>query len=127
VDGAGRAAALRGRLHELGEQRRLLVGSLREHTEAVAEHTRAAREHIQAAATHADGASGTRRELYGLIAALAAVADEADGIDQPSDHDEPSVHRQPSIHDDARDDSAANGEHGVAEGGTFAARTDLRE
>ena len=73
----GRAAALRTRLAELGERRERLVASLAEQATAVDEHTRAAIEHTQEAADHAEEAAAARRELYGLIAALSALADEA--------------------------------------------------
>jgi hypothetical protein len=73
----GRAAALRTRLAALGEQRERLVASLAEQARAIDEHTRAAIEHTRQAGGRAEDAAATRRELYGLIAALTALADEA--------------------------------------------------
>ncbi|MGI8412409.1 MAG: DHA2 family efflux MFS transporter permease subunit [Solirubrobacteraceae bacterium] len=72
------ATALRARLDDLGEERRHLVASLREHAQAVDEHSRAALEHTQLAGTHAAGAASARREIYALIAALTVLRDEAE-------------------------------------------------
>jgi EmrB/QacA subfamily drug resistance transporter len=73
----GRAAALRTRLGDLGDERRRLVASLAEQTQAINAHARAALEHTQEAGRRGEDAAATRRELYGLIAALSALADEA--------------------------------------------------
>jgi hypothetical protein len=78
---AGRAGALRGRLHDLDEERRRLAYALVEHTDAVEAHTQATLGHAQAAARHTDRAAATRRELYRLIAALGALTAEADAIE----------------------------------------------
>jgi EmrB/QacA subfamily drug resistance transporter len=76
-DGSARAGELRDRLNHLGEQRRRLVGTLRDHTQAVSEHLRAAQEHGVLSEQRAEDATDARRELYGLIAALAKLTDEA--------------------------------------------------
>ncbi|HEY5197708.1 MAG TPA: DHA2 family efflux MFS transporter permease subunit [Solirubrobacteraceae bacterium] len=88
---ADRAVALRDRLNSLTDERRRLVTTLREQTQAVGEHLRAAREQTdqaarlseqagrfgEQAARSGEQAGHTRQELYGLIAALAALTDEA--------------------------------------------------
>ena len=74
---AGRAAGLRDRLNRLSDQRRDLVAALGDHTEAVGEHLRAAQEQTEQAGRCAERAAETRQELYGLIAALAALTSEA--------------------------------------------------
>jgi EmrB/QacA subfamily drug resistance transporter len=76
-DAAARAGALRDRLNHLGDERRRLVGTLREHTQAVSEHLRAAREQADLSERSVEDAANSRRELYGLIAALATLTDEA--------------------------------------------------
>jgi EmrB/QacA subfamily drug resistance transporter len=75
--GADRAAVLRDRLNYLGEDRRRLVSRLRDHTQAVDEHIRAAREQTELAGRRGEAAAETRRQLYELIGALAALSDEA--------------------------------------------------
>jgi EmrB/QacA subfamily drug resistance transporter len=77
--GADRAAVLRDRLNYLGEDRRRLVTRLRDHIQAVNEHIRAAREQTELAGRRGEAAAETRRQLYELIGALAALSDEARG------------------------------------------------
>jgi hypothetical protein len=74
---ADEATALRDRLNELAGERRRLAAILREHGQAVSYHVRAAREETELAAQCGESAADTRRELYGLIADLAALTDEA--------------------------------------------------
>ncbi len=83
VPDAPRAAALQGRLNDLATERRRLVTALREHTQAITEHREAADAHARRAELRALDAAATRRELYGLIAALAALVDEASRTGPP--------------------------------------------
>ena len=83
------ARTLRGRLSDLSAQRHRLVVSLLEHAQAATEHSRAALEHTRVAGAHAESAAGARREIYGLIAALATLTDEAEREASRSDGSPP--------------------------------------
>jgi EmrB/QacA subfamily drug resistance transporter len=106
---AERAAALTARLDRLTEERRALVGALRDDARAVDEHTRAAREQTEQAARRGERAAETRREIYGVIAALAALTDEARAED--STHGSATPAPDPGI--PVRDPRPTNGALGA--------------